>query len=271
MFVHYANDTMLIGDVQEPLSEFLLDEPTYELPAQAIWRIYVPGEKHLLGYGWTQRDEAMPWEEGDAYLAREATYAASYASRHIDTSPNVQGFEVALVDVFGGDYLAINSLYSGWPLFKNALEAEQWMVADLLLSDAYVNYEIDTATYTAIVTTARAFYIPMSLQGRPSILPLNLTDVVAMIQAGITAIDSLSMGLTETADTIVVLPVTVSDIALVDLSETLAVPTSVLGATEELVIDTVDAVDLVPTLYPSTENEIVPVGVDDATPTLVIT
>ena len=31
MFVHYANDTLLIGDVEEPLSEFLLDEPASAL------------------------------------------------------------------------------------------------------------------------------------------------------------------------------------------------------------------------------------------------
>jgi hypothetical protein len=271
MFVHYANDTLLIGDVAEPLSEFLLDEPAYALPAQALWRVYVPGEKHLLGYGWTQRDEAMPWEEGDAYLAREATYAASYALRHVDTSPNVPGFEAALILAFGGDYLAFNSLYAGWPLFKDALESADWAVADLLLSDSYLTYEIDTPTYTRIVALAQQYYLPMSLQGRPSILPLNMLDVIRYIQMALPAVDAALVGLSEAADLIVVLPISATDSMALDAADS-ATPLTVLASTDDATIDATETAGTVPTLLLSAENEVSAIGGDDsATPTLVIT
>jgi hypothetical protein len=137
-----------------------------------------------------------------------------------DTTPNVAGFETDLFAVFGGDVLAINSLYSGWPLFKNTLEAEQWTTADFLLTDAYVKYEIDTPIYTAIVAAARANYIPMALQGRPGLMPLNILDVItSVIVLDLqNKTDSLTIGTSEAASYLVPVPA-LSDDNTMDCTE----------------------------------------------------
>lgn len=228
MFTHDTNNKITVGTFTANLADFMLLEPAYQLPTGAIWQFYVPGVKHFVGYGLYQRDEGPTWTDGDAYLAHET----EYATLHPDTSPNVAGFEIALVAAFGGDYLAINSLYSGWPLFRDTLEGGQWATADLLLTNAYVNYEIDTATYTAIVAAARANYIPMALQGRPGLMPLTLIDMayppVAIIP-GPSQSDALAVGATEVASYLV--PLSSSDSATVDCTDAAALvaPLSVLA------------------------------------------
>jgi len=213
MFTHDINNVITIGSFTATLDDFLLLEPSYRLPDGAFWQFYVPGVKHLIGYGLYQRDDGPTWEDGDVYLSNETEYAAMQP----DTTPNVPGFEADLVAAFGGDYLAINSLYSGWPLFKDTLEAQQWSVADLLLTNAYVDGEINTATYTAIVAAARANYIPMALQGRPGVLPLNILDIAyppVIIIPGPAQADSLTISASESASYLVPVPTTTDSMAI---------------------------------------------------------
>lgn len=240
MFMHSDKDKITIGAFTATLDNFLLLEPSYHLPRGAIWQLYVPGNKHLVGYGLFQRDEGPVWADGDAYLANET----AYATMQPDTSPDVAGFEAALVAAFGGDFVAINNLYSGWPLFRDMLEGAQWSVADLLLSTAYANGEISTATYTAIVSLAQQFYIPMALQGRPGIMPLNLLDtasVVILLPGGNQA-DSLAVGLSE-GDGQVIVPIPVTpDAAAVQVSEVAQVESPVLvGANDDVTGDTTES------------------------------
>ena len=226
MFTHDAKDVITVGAFTASLDDFLILEPSYHLPDGALWQFYVPGVKHLVGYGLFQRDEGTLWTDGDVYLTQE-TY---YSTVQPDTTPNVSGFEAALVAAFGGDYLAINSLYSGWPLFKDALESFQWSLADLLLTDSYVRYEITTETYTAIVSAARANYIPMSLQGRPGLMPLNILDVItSVIVLDLqNKTDSLAVSASDLASYLVPVP-TVSDDSTMDCTEvsTLVLPITV--------------------------------------------
>lgn len=239
MFTHDAKDLITVGAFTATLDDFLLLEPSYRLPDGAIWQFYSPGIKHLIGYGLYQRDGGTTWSDGDVYLSNET----EYATMQPDTSPDVAGFEADLVAAFGGDYQAINGLYSGWPLFKDAIESAQWSVADLLLTDSYVHYEITTDTYTAIIAAARANYIPMALQGRPGLMPLNITDYAyppVIIIPGPNQADSLTVVASEIASYLVPLP-SATDSATIQIgAETaaLVLPISILSG---------DSVDLHPT------------------------
>jgi len=249
MFTHDAKDIITIGSFTTTLDDFLLLEPSYRLPDGAFWQFYVPGVKHLIGYGLYQRDDGTTWTDGDVYLANEA----EYSTMQPDTAPNVVGFEADLVAAFGGDYLAINSLYSGWPLFKDAIESFQWTVADLLLTDSYVRYEITTDTYTAIVAAARANYIPMALQGRPGLMPLNILDVVRAI---------VVPDLQNKDDS---LAVVASDVA----SYLVPVPSTSDSCTVQIGAETSALIQPISTY--TNDRDIVSVNLSDPTPSLVMT
>jgi hypothetical protein len=176
MFIHDAQDRITVGAYHATLDDFLLIEPSYRLPDGALFQLYVPGDKHLVNYGIYQRDEGASWTDGDAYLALESYYSTIQP----DTTPDVHGFLDALVAIFG-DYITLNSMYAGWPLFQQTLLEENWSATDDLLTDSYVNYQITTATYTAIVASAQAHYLPMRLQGRPGLMPLNILDVITLL------------------------------------------------------------------------------------------
>lgn len=230
MFTHDIKDQITVGTFTATLDDFLLLEPSYRLPDGALWQFYVPGSKHLIGYGLYQRDDGPTWVDGDVFLANEAAYATAQP----DTSPNVLGFETALIVAFGGDYLAINSLYSGWPLFKDALETAQWALADLLLTNAYVKYEITTAIYTAIITAARANYIPMSLQGRPGLMPLHLVDEARVLAQPTNVTDALAIGLSEAAPyAIIISPIQSNDSILIGASEAVQTVSSTVSQTDD--------------------------------------
>lgn len=248
MFTHDAKNIITIGAFSATLDDFLLLEPSYHLPDGAYWQFYVPGVKHLIGYGLYQRDDGPSWSDGDVFLSNET----AYSTMQPDTTPNVPGFEAALFAVFGGDVLAINSLYSGWPLFKNTLEAEQWMTADFLLTDSYVKYEFTTEIYTAIVAAARANYIPMALQGRPGIMPLNILDVVrAIVVPDLqNKTDSLLIGLSDATPQVIVPVPSTSDSCTVQ-------------------IGTETAALVLPITIKS--GDTVPVNPTESTPTLVMT
>ena len=231
MFTHDAKDVITIGSFTASLDNFLLLEPSYRLPDGAFWQFYVPGVKHLIGYGLYQRDDGSTWTDGDVYLANEA----AYATMQPDTDPDVPEFEADLVAAFGGDYLAINSLYSGWPLFKDTLEAGQWATADLLLTNAYVNAEITTEIYTAIIAAARANYIPMALQGRPGLMPLNILDVAyppVIIIPGPAQSDTLALGSSDLASYLVPVPST-ADSSAVQATDAAALISPITILTDE--------------------------------------
>lgn len=260
MLTHDVQNRITVGAFTATLDDWLLLEPAYRLPDGALWQLYVPGEKHLVGYGLYQRDEGSTWAEGDVYLANESVYATMQP----DTTPDVLGFEADLIAAFGGDYLAINSLYSGWPLFKDAIEAFNWTLADLLLTNAYVTYEITTETYTAIIAAAQANYIPMALQGRPGLMPLNLIDTVTLlaaltpdspqtdtvaaglddvsyIQYGLdVALDTATVAATEISNMVEVEPVTPVDSATVDSVDGAVLPVSVTVLADEALTTQVD-------------------------------
>lgn len=198
MFIHDAQDRITVGAYHANLDDFLLLEPSYRLPDGGLWQLYVPGQKHLVSYGLYQRNEGTVWTDGDYYLSQE-TY---YGTIQPDTTPDVPGFLDDLVMIFG-DYVTLNSLYAGWPLFQQTLLEENWTAADDLLTDSYINYEITTEIYTAIVASAQAHYLPMRLQGRPGLMPLNLLDVitlVAVVTPNSPQADTNVIGTTDTAE-----------------------------------------------------------------------
>ena len=245
MFTHTDKDVIAIGAYQATLDNFLLLEPSYRLPDGALWQFYVAGDKHLIGYGLYQRDEGTSWTDGDTYLALESYYS----SIQPDTTPNVAGFLADLVTIFG-DYVTLNSMYSGWPLFQQTLLEENWTAADDLLTDSYVNYQITTETYTAIVTSAQAHYLPMRLQGRPGLMPLNMLDVVrAIVVPDLqNKTDSNTIGATDTA-------------AVNQYGTTLYDETARVAAT--------DTVNNVMPLEPVTPTDAAVYAATDATPTIV--
>jgi hypothetical protein len=249
MFIHTDKDLITVGAYHATLADFLTLEPSYSLPDGGLWQLYVPGDKHLVSYGLYQRDEGTVWTDGDAYLALESYYSGIQP----DTTPDVPGFLDDLINIFG-DYITLNSLYAGWPLFQQTLLEENWTAADDLLTDSYVNYQITTETYTAIVSSAQAHYLPMRLQGRPGLLPLNLTDVITLVAVvtpsspqtdtgDLTATDAAEVnliGITLPEDSAVVEaveavlnvmplePVTTTDDATVDMTEVAEVAFSAL-------------------------------------------
>lgn len=86
MFKHFA-DTILVGTLEYPLAEFLIDEPGYPgLPEGAIARVYDPDRSvNALHLGpitaRTQVDGGDFAALGDRYLSREAAYRAAYTQR----------------------------------------------------------------------------------------------------------------------------------------------------------------------------------------------
>ncbi len=177
MFIHDANNKITVGQFSASLADFLVLEPTYRLPQPAIWQFYVPGVKHLVGDGFRQRSLALPWIEGDGYLANES----SYTVRHPNLDPDVHGFEAALIQAFAGDFLAINTLYAAWPLFKDALESAQWPLADLILTTVYQRQGISTGIYVAIATAARANHIPIARDRSFTLAPVPESIGVGLV------------------------------------------------------------------------------------------
>ena len=246
MFIHDAQDRITVGAYHATLDDFLLIEPSYRLPDGALFQLYVPGDKHLVNYGIYQRDEGASWTDGDAYLALESYYSTIQP----DTTPDVHGFLDALVAIFG-DYITLNSMYAGWPLFQQTLLEENWSAADDLLTDSYVNYQITTETYTAIVASAQAHYLPMRLQGRPGLMPINILDVitlVAVVMPNSPQTDTNAIGATDTAE------VNLYGMTLYD-------ETAALGAT--------DTVNNVMPLEPVTPTDDLAYAASDATPTIL--
>jgi hypothetical protein len=174
MFTHDIRNRITVGSFQASLDEFLLLEPSYHLPDGALWQFYVPGVKHLVGYGLKQRREPLPWTDGDTYIAREAEYDTARP----DPRPNVKKFTRDLIIAFGGNYLAINALYAQWPLFKEALEAEQWPLVELVIQQAYATHAIDANIYSAILVAAKAYNLPIQLKGNPRNIPLASGEIM---------------------------------------------------------------------------------------------
>ena len=81
MFRHHPDGYIQIGNLLYPLAEFMLDEPNYSIPAGMIGRRYVPGDHHFLFDGTSQYGGDFPWQDGDQYLANEASYTANYNAR----------------------------------------------------------------------------------------------------------------------------------------------------------------------------------------------
>lgn len=240
MFLHNAQDHITVGAFSEPLDAWLLDEPAYQLPDGALWRLYDPGAKHFIGYGLFQRDGELPWIEGDVYLAKEAVYSAAHPTQ----IPDVPGFEAALVVAFGGDFLAINTLYSGWPLFKDMLESGQWTVADLLLSDSLAKGGITDALYLAIIAAARTYYIPLATLIRLDTVALSLHEGLPAISIAVS--DTLVAGLVE--------------------ATAVATPLTPIQGTDTLAIGSSDAVTITSTIVEG--GELMPIGLNDPTPTV---
>jgi len=246
MFIHTDKNVITVGAYQATLDDFLLLEPSYRLPDGALFQLYVPGDKHLVNYGIYQRDEGASWTDGDAYLALESYYG----SIQPDTTPDVQGFLDDLVAIFG-DYITLNSMYAGWPLFQQTLLEENWTAADDLLTDSYVNYQITTETYTAIVISAQAHYLPMRLQGRPGLMPINILDVitlVAVVMPNSPQTDTNVVGATDTA------AVNLYGMTLYD---------------ETVRISATDTVNNVLPLEPVTPTDALAYAASDATPTIM--
>lgn len=81
MFRHHPDGWITLNGFIYPLSEFLIDEPAYALPAGMIAREYVPGQYHRVFDGQSQFDGGYPWPDGDLYLSRVAQYRAAYTAR----------------------------------------------------------------------------------------------------------------------------------------------------------------------------------------------
>lgn len=79
------------------------------------------------------------------------------------TQPDVAGFKVALIGIFSGDFLAINSLYAAYPLFKDMLDSQTWAVVTLILTDAKEKAVINQGIYDGIKAALPTFHIPVDL------------------------------------------------------------------------------------------------------------
>jgi hypothetical protein len=84
---NFEDKKIVINNTLLPYDWFLTQEPAYSvLPECCIGRIYVPNKRHhmtmLKGETPCQceggLDENNLWAEGDAYIAKEADYAAAY-------------------------------------------------------------------------------------------------------------------------------------------------------------------------------------------------
>lgn len=82
IFHHHPDGIITIGDLTYALSQFLLDEPGYKLPAGMIGRFYNSDTgQHYLTDGLNQYGALSPWPDGEHYLANEAAYQAAYQAR----------------------------------------------------------------------------------------------------------------------------------------------------------------------------------------------
>lgn len=81
-----SDNQIFINNTMVPKEWFLTQEPNYsELPENCIGRLYVPGKRHhvTMMKGETpcqcegEHDNHV-WAEGEAYIAKEAEYAAAY-------------------------------------------------------------------------------------------------------------------------------------------------------------------------------------------------
>lgn len=70
MFKHHPDGRIYIRGIVLDIEDFLTFEPSYSLPVDAIGRSYVPGERHVLTDGTTQKGGPVPWSEGDTYISR---------------------------------------------------------------------------------------------------------------------------------------------------------------------------------------------------------
>lgn len=95
---------------------------------------------------------------------QQADVLAVYAAHNPALSlPDVDGFKLALIGIFGGDLLAINLLYREYPLFKDFLDSQTWSGVQLILGDAWATGTIATDIYLAIKAALPAASIPVTL------------------------------------------------------------------------------------------------------------
>jgi len=80
-FRHTADDYIVINETLiMPLSFFVTQEPAYALASPYTWRDYEQTVKHFFGTSTTQTGSAIPYTDGDTYIANIATYTAAYAT-----------------------------------------------------------------------------------------------------------------------------------------------------------------------------------------------
>ncbi|GEM_PF-2231386 len=77
-FRHHPDGLIYINELCLPLLFFQQQEPGYVLPEGATGREYVPNIRHILFDGSSQWADAMPWPEGDGYLAKKAQYQTTF-------------------------------------------------------------------------------------------------------------------------------------------------------------------------------------------------
>lgn len=73
-FRHHPDGWIYIDEKQIPLSLFLEQEPGYILPEPFIGREYVQGKAHFLYTKEAQKGGEFPWNLGDLYISRKASY-----------------------------------------------------------------------------------------------------------------------------------------------------------------------------------------------------
>jgi len=80
-FRHTPDDTIIINETLfMPLSFFVTQEPAYTLASPYTWRDYEQTVKHFYGTSTTQTGAAIPYTDGDGYIANIAAYTAAYAA-----------------------------------------------------------------------------------------------------------------------------------------------------------------------------------------------
>lgn len=90
MFRHHPDHWIYINNARYPLAWWLMQEPSYNLPAGAIGRDYNP-DNHVLYSSASQWAGETPWQEGDAYIAKAEQYEQAWQEfqtpQPIDSEP----------------------------------------------------------------------------------------------------------------------------------------------------------------------------------------
>lgn len=97
---------------------------------------------------------------GQTQLADDHAKITAYLNPVV---PNVPGFKVALIGIYAGDFLAINTLYAAYPLFKDMLDSQTWPVVTLILIDARSKAVISQGIYDGIKAALPTYHIPVEL------------------------------------------------------------------------------------------------------------